>query len=41
MLPDQQSLFDDDDKKRKKILEAVNTIRQKHGYDLIKLGLLS
>ena len=39
-LPDQQSLFDDDDVKRKKILEAVNTIRNKHGYDLIKLGLI-
>lgn len=38
-LPDQQSLFDDE-VKRKKILEAVNTIRQKHGYDLIKLGLI-
>jgi DNA polymerase-4 len=41
MLPDQQSLFDDDEMKRKKILEAVNIIRQKYGYDLIKLGLLS
>ena len=39
-LPDQQSLFDDDDVKRKKILDAVNTIRNKHGYDLIKLGLI-
>jgi DNA polymerase IV len=39
-LPDQQSLFDDDEEKRKKILDAVNTIRQKHGYDLIKLGLI-
>jgi DNA polymerase-4 len=39
-LPDQQSLFDDNEKKRKKILEAVNTIRQKHGYELIKLGLI-
>jgi len=39
-LPDQQALFDDDDVKRKKILEAVNSIRDKHGYDLIKLGLI-
>jgi DNA polymerase IV len=39
-LPDQQSLFDDDEEKRKKILEAVNSIRQKHGYNLIKLGLI-
>lgn len=40
ILPDQQALFDDAENKRKKILEAVNTIRQKHGYDLIKLGLI-
>jgi DNA polymerase IV len=39
-LPDQKALFDDTDEKRKKILEAVNTIRNKHGYDLIKLGLI-
>jgi DNA polymerase-4 len=39
-LPDQKALFDDTDEKRKKILEAVNTIRNKHGYNLIKLGLI-
>jgi DNA polymerase IV len=39
-LPDQKALFDDTDEKRKKILEAVNTIRDKHGYNLIKLGLI-
>jgi DNA polymerase IV len=39
-LPNQGSLFNDDEEKRKKILEAVNSIRQKHGYDLIKLGLI-
>jgi DNA polymerase-4 len=39
-LPDQQALFDDEEVKRKKILEAVNSIRDKHGYDLIKLGLI-
>jgi DNA polymerase-4 len=39
-LPGQQSLFGDEESKRKKILEAVNSIREKHGYDLIKLGLI-
>lgn len=35
----QQLLFDDEETRRKRMLEAVNTIRSKFGYDFIKIGI--
>jgi DNA polymerase-4 len=36
---EQQLLFDDDESKRKRMLDAVNQIRNKFGFDYIKLGI--
>lgn len=36
---EQQILFEDEETKRKKMLEAVNAIRNKFGFDTIKIGI--
>lgn len=36
---EQQILFEDEEYKRKKMLEAVNSIRNKFGFDTIKVGV--